>query len=245
MFLLNKKEFENAYAIMKKEKVMEPVFLELKKFVENEYKLTVFNIRYEKIPNSFFNKPLKNSYFYGKKYKLIFEVASINDREAMQYRVPVKVDNFSNAYKMINDEQKQNEILNKFFELAKILNYPTYYNKEDIWVDYYFSFPIDYLNLIIGKIESRLKREVLNKYKEKANIWEIVNCGFGIHILYFTELNKNENEQNGITESIKNIYLSTIKEMDEFDFYKKEYIHFDTKENIDTNYEGSIYYYLR
>jgi hypothetical protein len=39
--------------------------------------------------------------------------------------------------------------------------------------------------------------------------------------------------------------LLAIKELDEFYFYKEDYIAFDSKENLDKNYSGNLYYYLR
>lgn len=245
MIWVDKKAFEDTYSILKKEKDLKPIFADLKQFIEKEYGITVFNIIYEPIKSSFLNKPNKNSYLYGKKYRLICYVSSYGERETMQYRVDVQLGNFPNAHKMVNDENKQAAILNNFFELSERYHFPLKVKKEDIWVDYFYWFPLDYMSLIVSKIEKQTSKIVLSKYEKVANIWKIITNGSGICIFYQTESAKIINRQNGITEEIKNIYYSSIKEIDEFDFYKEEYIIFDSKENLDNNYQGNLYYYFK
>ncbi len=59
------------------------------------------------------------------------------------------------------------------------------------------------------------------------------------------EESKLANEKNGITEEMKQSYLSEIAKVDEFHFFKEGYIIFDSKENLDKNYEGNLYYYFK
>ncbi len=220
---------------------MKPIFADLKRFIENMYSIIVLNIVYEKIKF----KSNKNSYIYGKKYRLICYVSSYTEREKMQNRVDVQLDNFPNAHKMVNDKDIQNTILDEFFQLSKKYNFKINVRKEDIWVDYFYWFSTQYMSLIVSKVQKKLIEDVLSKYKIKANIWGIHTGTFGIVIFYDTDSSKLISQQNGISEEIKNeIYLG-VKQLDEFNFYKEEYISFDSKENLDKNYQGSLYYYFK
>ena len=163
----------------------------------------------------------------------------------MQYKIDVQLPNFPNAHKMVNDESKQQLILDKLFELNVNHNCTIKAKKDVIWVDYFYWFPTDYMGFIVSKVERHITQSVLSKYKKEANIWEIHTNGFGVCVFYDTENNKLLNQQNGITEDIHRIFYSSIKGLDEFDFYKEEYITFDTKENLDKNYQGNLYYYFK
>lgn len=241
MIWIDKNAFKETYSILKQETSMKPIFADLKQFIEDMYSINVLNIVYEKIKF----KSNKNSYIYGKKYRLICYVSSYDEREKMQNRVDVQLDNFPNAHKMVNDKDIQNNILDEFFQLSLKYNFKINVKKEDIWVDYYYWFSTEYMSLIVSKIQKKLIEDVLSKYKIKANIWDIHTGTFGIVVFYDTDFNKMINLQNGISEEIKNEIYSKVKQLDEFDFYKEEYISFDSKENLDKNFQGNLYYYFK
>ncbi len=245
MIWIDKKRFKETYSILKQKTNMKPIFVDLKRFIEDAYSITVYNIFYEPIKSGFFNKPNKNSYIYGKKYRLIIYVSSYSEREKMQNRVDVQMENAPNAFKMVNDKDIQNTILNKFFQLSEKYNFKINVKKEDIWVDYFYWFSSQYMSLIVSKVQQKLIKDILSEYKKKSNIWGIHTGTFGIVIYYNTDSNKLVNQQNGISEEIKNKIYSGVKQLDEFDFYKEEYISFDSKENLDKNYQGNLYYYFK
>ena len=77
MIWIDKKAFKETYSILKQETSMKPIFADLKQFIEDMYSINVLNIVYEKIKF----KSNKNSYIYGKKYRLICYVSSYDERE--------------------------------------------------------------------------------------------------------------------------------------------------------------------
>lgn len=245
MIWIDKKAFKDTYSILKKEKRLEPSYADLKQFIEKVYGIQVFNIILERIRLSLFDKKIKNSCLNGMKYKLICYVGSYAEREKMQNRIEVQLDQFPNAHKMVNDENKQNAILDKFFELSEKYKFMIKVKKEEIWVDYFYWFSTDYLSLIVSKKQKQLIKDILSKHEKDTNIWKIYTSACSFYIFYNTEKDKMTNQQNGINEDIKKMILSSIKEVDEFDFYKEDYITFDSKENLDKNYNGNLYYYLR
>jgi len=238
---IDKKAFNETYSILKQKTSLKPVFADLKQYIEETYSITVYNVIYEKIRH----KPNKHSYIYGKKYKLICYVSSYAEREKMQNKIDVQMDNIPNAFKMVNDKDIQNAILNKFFQLSEKYNFKINVRKEDIWVDYFYWFSSQYMTHIVSKVQQKLIKDTLAEYKNKANIWDIHTGSFGIVVFYDTDANKMVNQQNGISEEIKKKIYSGVKQLDEFDFYKEEFISFDSKENLDKNYQGSLYYYFK
>lgn len=246
MVWLSKRSKDNFYdtlKILKNKKTMHFVYAELKKYIENTFGITVFNITIDKF--GFFDRPKKNSYFYQKKYLLVIHVSSYSEREMMQNKVSVELANYQNAYKMVNDKIKQDLIIDKLIELAKLNNFKTKINKTNTYVDYRFGFTTDYAEILLDKIEKGITKEILNEFKEKAHLWRIEKMFSTVTIFYFTELDKIENEKNGITHIIRDRYLSRIKEIDSINLFKEEYIVFDTKENVDKNYSGNLFYYFR
>jgi hypothetical protein len=243
MFWIDKRSYMNTLAIMRKGKTMTPMFSELKQFIESEFGITVYNITYE--PNRFFNKPKKYFNNDGKRMRLTCQVASYEEREVMQKRIDVDDIGGHAAYKMVPDEKKQTLILVKFFELAEKYNFSVGAEANEIWLDYHYWFPIDHMNFIVSKVERETSKRIIHKYKQEAGIWQIISNGYAVIVFYKTEAQKSTNSKSGISDAIKKEYFSAINAIDEFGFYKVDYITFDTKENFVKNYKGNWYSYLR
>ncbi|MGE4572448.1 MAG: hypothetical protein AB7E09_06875 [Candidatus Izemoplasmatales bacterium] len=245
MIWIDKKGYKDTYLVMTKQKVIEQTFLELKKFVEEKYGIKIYNVYLQKIER-LFNKPLKNTAKYGKKYQLTFQVATMQDRELMQDKVDVdlRLEGYSHAFKMVHNENKQTEIIDEFYRLAKKHNYPIKVNREKVWVDYYYWFSSDFMRLIVEKVFKDIQKNIHLNYNN-INIWKIDRSGFGIYIFYDTEINKEIYDNDGTTLKIKEFILDEVKKLDEFNYYDENYIVFDTKEKIDNKYKGNLFIYYR
>jgi len=57
----------------------------------------------------------------------------------------------------------------------------------------------------------------------------------------------HENEANGVSPMILDDYYSLLKGYDELNYFTRQniYIKFDSKENLEKNYQGSLFYYSR
>lgn len=169
MFWIDKKSYLRTLAVLRKEVALAPLFAELKQFIESEFGLTIYDITYEKY--TAFNKPKKNFLNHGKRYRLTCQVSTIEERESMQNKVFVESIGGYPAYRMVFDEQKQSRILSKFFELAKKHNFSINAEANEIWLDYHYWFPIDYMSFIVNKVERETSKEIIRKYKSEAGIW--------------------------------------------------------------------------
>lgn len=245
MHFIDKKNFFETYAILKKEKQMLPVFCKMKDFVEENFSINILNVKFEKIRHGIFNVKTKNYLLYGKKFKLIFYVLNIKEFETMKEKIEVLLPNGDHGYKLVNNNEKQTAILDYFCKVAKDEKFDVKVDKQEVWIDYYFWFSSDYMSFIANKVEKDITKEVIHKYANIANIWRIQLFYFGIYIFYEKNVDVINNESNGISNSIKEMYWDKICKIDEFKYYKKEYIVFYSKENIDKNYSGNLFYYFK
>ena len=227
--MIDKKAFKEIYSILKGEKQLEPLFLELKEYIESEFGIKVYDIMFSPIKKNRFDYHLKN----GKLYKLICYV-SPEDREKMQK--PIIYKNNPIIFSMQNDENKQSKIIDKMYELNSKYNMELPTNKDQIWVDYFPWFESDYSHYVLRKIQRKLVKEVLHKYKEKGNIWRVFTQYGGLFIFYSTSNDLNINQENGITNEIKEFALSKIAAVDDLKLYTAKHIKFDSKENLNKKY---------
>ena len=236
--MIDKKAFYEIYSILKGEKQLEPLFLELKEYIESEFGIKVYDIVFAPIKKNRFNQHLKN----GKLYTLICYVPS-EDREKMQKRITYK--DIPNVFSMKNDENKQNKIIDKMYEVNSKYNTELPTSKDQIWVDFFPWFESDYSHYVLCKIQRKLVKEILHRYKEKGNIWRVFTSHGGLFIFYSTDNDLNINQENGITNEIREFALSKISTVDDLKLCTAKHIKFDSKENIDKNYSGNLYYYFK
>jgi hypothetical protein len=66
-------------------------------------------------------------------------------------------------------------------------------------------------------------------------------------VFYYSDADITVNENNGISKAIMDTYYSILKKYDELNYFTRENIRlkFDSKENLDKNYQGNLFYYTR
>lgn len=104
----------------------------------------------------------------------------------------------------------------------------------------------------IAKSESRqnIPRDeiaiFINKYKSDC-VWDIHCHTSIINVFFYTNKQKNKNIGNPIFDEMCKEYYKMIKQYDEFGYFESNSIlvSFDSKENLDNNYNGSFFNYYR
>lgn len=98
-------------------------------------------------------------------------------------------------------------------------------------------------NLMIPDHELRKLQKALNM----EQIWTIHRQGDSATFFFYTNTQVSESMKNGMKEQLTQTYFSLLKKYDEFNYFHKETftIKLDSKENFDTNYEGSWFCYDR
>ncbi len=66
-------------------------------------------------------------------------------------------------------------------------------------------------------------------------------------VFFHEDVDIKNNAENGICEMIRNDYYTELKKHDEFNVYNPDnfIVNFDSKENLDKNYSGNLYYYFK
>ncbi|MCL2255775.1 MAG: hypothetical protein FWC11_02835 [Firmicutes bacterium] len=222
---MDKKNYRDTVKILRGDKELLPIFIEIKKFMSEKFGVNSLNFYYKK--NDLQSPNLAD------KTKILGCILS-SDKD---YKLMLDSDY---AY----DKEKQALITKKFVCLAEKYKFPLNAIVSQIWV-LYENFNDEYLCDIVGGVLDGLTKKKMQKKYPKADIWEVSSMFSSIVIFYKNEKIKLENEENGLSALIKNDLLEMIKKNDEFDFYNGDGIVFDTKENLEKNYAGSLFYYWR
>ena len=237
MILLDRKTYNDTLSVLRNEKPMSPVYTNLKEYIYEQFGITAINFAYKNFKMKPMGRPKKT-----KNLKCL-----LSSRDDYNKTIAYKsLDNGDRNHPMMSckiDEYKQALIASKFFELAKQYNCPLHENAEQIWVTY-TDFGAENMDNVIRKVKFSAEKAIVKKFPD-VGIWRIITSFFGVVIFYLNDKQKTENEKNGISVSIQKDYFSMVKEHDEFNFYKEKYITFDSKENLDNNYSGNLYYYFK
>ena len=212
-------------------KAIDPAFQDLATWINSYFNTKVLNIYYDKIKADK-NRP---------RLSIIFEYHD----EAEKFKD--KIGNFDNAkQKSISDKFKelQNSQLQKTNFFRRIFNLKEFETNRLLVIFDAFE-PIARKeatkNIPQNKIED-LKTEIaLN------DLWEIYKQ-LGLTIFFFYTNDQLEKySSDGTTNLLKNKFFDLLKKYDEFDYIKPDtyFIKFDTKENFDTIYKSSWFYYSR
>jgi len=83
--------------------------------------------------------------------------------------------------------------------------------------------------------------------QETSPIWRIDGFSRTIVVFFYTDKDIRRNTENGACAKIAKRCLEGIKPYDEFGYLTKASfrLKFDSKENLDRNYKGSLFYYWR
>jgi hypothetical protein len=94
------------------------------------------------------------------------------------------------------------------------------------------------------KAAEEVKTQIKSKYPV---VWNVITMFSGSVVFYYSDADIAVNENNGISQAITDIYYSILKKYDEFNYFTRENISlkFDSKENLDKNYQGNLFYYTR
>jgi len=79
------------------------------------------------------------------------------------------------------------------------------------------------------------------------NVWAIHGVGWATVVFFDTELSKDNAAKSGVTQTIESACYKLLKTYDEFDYLSREQfgVNFDSKEVLDRDFEGNLYYYFK
>lgn len=230
-------DYKDAKLIKQGKKRLETPFKELAEWINREYDVNVLNIYYDFIQN-------------GKRPRLNVILEFLCDKN--KFNISTETFYGYDGEKQAAISVKFNELLesesskNRGFLKRLLSNKPNYkYDTNDILV----TFGI-FETVAKNEANSNIPEEKIQELKESINdneLWEISRCFANTTFFFYTDVQLNQNKNNGKKEKLTELYYNLIKFYDEFDYIKKEdfLIFMDSKENFDNNYQGSWFYYYR
>ena len=137
----------------------------------------------------------------------------------------------------------KDEILLEFKKVASIQNYVSDEILNNPFVEF-VNFYAEARRLVNVKATQEAETLFAKKF---PMIWKIEKEFSHLIVFYYTDKDITTYEDNKISDLIKNDYYSIIKKHDELNYFSNENMHisFDSKENIDKNFAGSLFYYSR
>jgi len=220
MVLVDDKYYHETLDILRGKVELLPIFKELKAFIQSQYDVTAYNFVFRKMKNKNLKKP----------FELYVLLATTED--------------FRKIHSGYNyNEVIQKEIAEKFLKLANQYNYGKPKSRKDIWVCYN-DFSIEMRTDVNWRTIKEASRFIKDKYSS-YNVWS-VQAAFESSVVFFLS-NEDLNNNTTIKKEIKEDYYRILKQRDEFDLFTRPNfaLEFDSKQNLDENYAGNLFYYFR
>lgn len=220
-YLLDDDVYEESKEIALGKVEKNPVLAELSEWFISTYSVHVLNFQ--------FGKPERSKI---KGYRLYVILETTEDFNKM----------FHNPLQL--NEEYAVQVCAEFKQIALQHQFATKAQLKDMWVRYN-DFSVEARTDTNSKV---IREAKTHSMKMHPAVWSVVGDGFaGAVVFYYTEKDSIDNQNNGVSKMIAEDYYSLLKEYDELNVFTRENMNlkFDSKENLDKNYEGNSYYYFR
>jgi hypothetical protein len=220
MFLLDEGLYNETKNIALGRSTKSPLLIEFSDWFMQTYAVTLLNIALGKMATLNTNKHrldiiLENPIDYRKMHVSVYE--------------PKK--------------EYQTEIASEFQKLAAKYRFAKQEQLEDLFVFY-----IDFSDEVKITVCQKAAKEAEHVIKEKFSaVWDVFTSFGRSFVFYYSDSDITNNESNGISKAITEEYYSIVKKYDELDYFTIDNLlpKFESKENLDKNYNGSFQNYIR
>jgi hypothetical protein len=225
MLFGNQGLYEQTRKIRIGEAELPPILYELKEWANNRFGINVISVFYDRIESG----PHKER----PRVTLIMKTHS----------------DYSKMYKesFIPNESYQQAISERFAEIVEDARLEEEYDTDDILVVYDDFSDVAMIRVSRQFLENH-KNHLMSEFSD-LRVWNIVQSDFSVRIVvfYHNDNDITENDKNGNSERIKRECFRLIKQYDEFDYCQFDTfpITFDSKQNLNKNYRGNLYYYFK
>jgi hypothetical protein len=222
MVLVDDANFTATLKILRGEQPLPPIFIELKEWMKSRFDVTAYNFIYRELE---YDNP-------DHRYELYILLSTTDD----YYRM------FDNSF---YDSKKQEEVSAKFYELARKYEFEDLERARNAHVCYN-DFSVEMKTGVNSHAFLFANRRIYEEFSEYA-IWQICTAFASVVVFYETDEDVRKNEENGVSESIRKIYYEELMEQDEFHVYAggSFLMRYDSKENLEKNFSGNLYYYFK
>ena len=208
--------------ILKGHKSLSPMDQELADWLLDELQITALNFEFREMSRGHAQH----------RYRLFIMLSSKADYDSM-----FEGYNYSAA--------KQTAISEKYDQLAQKYHMPNLDHYKNVFVaccDFSEEIRADYN----GRAYDQLRDPLKEKYRH-SSVWDIFAFSSYLTVFYHTDSDVQLNQENGVSRLIKDEYYEKLHALDEFRVFPYESFNvtFDSKENLDDNYDGNLYYYYK
>ena len=197
-----------------------PMLIELSDWFIRTYSVKILNIQFSKlkIPNT-------------KRYRLDVIIENTEDYQKMYVQA------------LEPNEAYQQQIAAEFQQLALKYHFASKRQLKDIFV-IYNDFSEEAKTEANWKAIKEIKQFITIKY---PYVWDVIAIFSNSVVFYYSDQDIVTYENNGSSKMIEDDYYSILKAYDVLDYFTRENINlkFDSKENLDKNYGGNLFYYTR
>lgn len=136
-------------------------------------------------------------------------------------------------------------ILNRFSRIVSSSSRSSKFNTENVLL-----ITDDFSREAMGQAAERFRsndvQAILAKFPD-VQLWKISGFSARTVVFYLRNDDVARNRKNGVSEAIQQECYDRVKSYDEFDYFTPDNfeLEFDSKQNVDENYEGSMFYYWR
>jgi hypothetical protein len=214
-------EYFETCKLKRNTQLMNELFIELSEFINQNYNVEMINCIYD---------------LDGKTPRLNIVVNTTKQFLSMN--------DITSGFPIYNKDY-QRQIAKKFTTLVKARRKKFSYSTSNLFI-----FFTDFENESQIKVNNEMikhhRLELMNKY-QSYQLWDIVGIFGSSTVFYFLDNDIEINKQNGISDSLKNEYFQLLKQYDEYNYFNIDNfnMYFDSKENLDKNYAGNLYYYFK
>ena len=197
----------------------EPMLMEFRKFMKDEYNVRVY---------AFFVGSIVG--YKGKSFR------------RLQFVVPAKDINRFIRFRT-NDPYGTTEwkIKEEFSRLCKkYRKYPEYLNPLD-----YFAVSAEFETELKREILSSCEYDIRALKKSIPEVNEIYTSDDLIHVFYNTNADIETYEKSGLSAEIKNKITSIIQKNDTYNVFEEVRVKYTSKQDFNETYQGNWYYYLK
>lgn len=222
MILVDDNTYYETLEILRGNKQLSEIFVELKEWLFVKYHIHAYNFEFKEFD---INKPARRN-----SLKIMLSSS----------------DEFWSMFAGFNfDNYKQMAIAEKFYNLAQkhnLENINTYYGAFVTYVDFSEEMRVNYFR----RAYNLISKPLTEKYKIYS-VWQLFDKFSQLTVFYRNEINVKTNQFIGISKQIKDEFYETLHRLDEFNVFTYDTfdVRFDSKENLDNKYEGNLFYYLK
>jgi hypothetical protein len=214
--------YQETLDILTGRKSLSPLHQELAAWLLDEFQITALNFEFREMSRGHAQH----------RYRLFIMLSSKADYDSM-----FEGYNCSAA--------KQAAISVKYDQLAQKYHMPNLDHYRNVFVAY-CDFSEEIRADCNGRACDQLREQLKEKY-QRSSVWDIFAIFSSLTVFYATDSDVQLNQETGVSRQIKDEYYQKLHALDEFRVFPYESFNvtFDSKENLDGNYDGNLYYYYK